>query len=85
MTTSLGQSFLNDRYPPKSGSNPLSSSKANGASSDLVSHLVNAVNSQIQADNELEKFRIQSAADVEKDRNAQHYTFLGCTVGIFGA
>ena len=84
MTTSLTQKFLADQSKTDQGSNLLSNPPRNSASSQLVSHLVNAYNSQIQAETEIEKFRISSAAEVEKDKNTQHYTLLGSTIGVFG-
>ena len=84
MTTALTQRFLADRSKNDQSPDILSSSPRNSASSQLVSHLVNAYNSQIQADTEIEKFRISSAAEVEKDKNRQHYTLVGSVIGVLG-
>ena len=81
MTTTLGKKFLANQHVPETGlSDPSKSDKT----SELVSHLVNAVQSQIQAEAHLEKYRIASAADVEKDANYQYYALLGSCIGVFG-
>ena len=81
MTTELGRRFLSDRVETEKSTNALS---GGSRKNQLVSHLVDAVNTQIQADFDLEKHRIDSAAEVEKDQNSQYYTFLGSTVGVLG-
>ena len=83
MTTNLGKKYLSDQNSATAGSDALSSAPRD-RTSDLVSHLVQAVNSQIQADADLEKFRIASAADVEKDNNSRYYTLMGTLFGVFG-
>ena len=85
MTTALGKRYLTDQSLEEKGSSPLSSSPRQDATSQLLSHLVNTVNLQVQADTEIEKYRIDSAAEIEKDKNSQHYTLLGSSIGVFGA
>ena len=84
MTTSLTQRFLADQSNTDQVSSLQSDAPRNSASSQLVSHLVNAYNSQISAETEIEKFRISSAAEVEKDKNRQHYTLVGSVIGVLG-
>ena len=85
MTTALGKRYLYGQAEPTTESGLPSKSFRGDATSQLVSHLVNAVNSQIQAEADIEKYRIDSAADVAKDKNSQHYTLLGSCIGVFGA
>ena len=85
MTTSLTQSFLSDRHGADNTSPVPTKSKGSDLTSQLVSHLMDAVNSQLQAESDLEKFRIATDADVEKDKNTQYYTLLGSLIGVFGS
>ena len=85
MTTSLTQKFLLGSGQDGAPASASSRSATGGKVSQLVEHLVNAVNGQIEADRDVAKFQIASDADVAKDANSQYYTLIGSCVGVFGS
>ena len=85
MTTSLTQKFLLGSGEVGAPVSATSSPTTGGRVSQLVEHLVNAVNGQIEADKDVAKFQIASDADVAKDANTQYYTLIGSCVGVFGS